>query len=506
MRININRNSDTPVYLQIKNQLRDMIISGQLPPGHILPTERSLCQLLEVNRTTVVKAYHELKADGLAEARVGRGTSVSARTAKCSLAGAGRFGKVPWYQYFNEGPELGENHIISDIMDINCNKDIVSFSGGLPDPELYPLDELDMLHEKLLRTHKGQLLLHSPVEGIQQLRSAISSFMRSKNIEANPRDIMILSGSQQGLDYIARVFLKPGDTVILEEPSFFGAIQIFRAAGAKVIGIPTDSQGMRTDILESLIQRYKPKFIYTLPTFQNPSGMVMSLDRRYELLNLSYKYRTPIVEDDPYGDLRYAGRALPSLKALDSCEHVIYLSTFSKVLSIGLRIGWIAAPQEIIRKFAWLKQMTDLHANTPGQYLISEFLTDGHYQKHLDRILKDYGRKLELMDSALAEYGGSLVSWNKPEGGYYIWCRLPEYITNSRLVSKAAEKGVSYLPGEVCYPDGTQGESFMRLNFTFTAPEKIAPGIKGLMEALTEVSLRSKNNMKDMSYNRRPIV
>lgn len=506
MRININRNSDTPVYLQIKNQLRDMIISGELPAGHILPPERSLCGLLNVNRTTVVKAYSELKSDGLVEAHVGRGTIVATKPAKERCNNIRQFNPIPWYQFFNESLESGDNHIISDIMDINCTEDIISFSGGFPSPELYPLEDLKNIQKKLFMTYGNQLLLHNPVEGLQSLRAGISSLMKSRNADVSARDIMIVSGSQQGLDYIARVFIKPGDTVILEEPSFFGAIQIFRSAGAKVIGVPTDNQGMKTDILEALIQRYKPKFIYTLPTFQNPSGMSMSLERRYELLSLSYKYRIPVVEDDPYSDLRYEGKAIPSLKALDPYEHVIYLSTFSKVLSIGLRIGWVAAPQQVIKKFSYLKQMTDLHVNTPCQYMLSEFLSQGCYEKHLTRVRKEYGEKMKLMNEALEKYKLPQVYWDKPEGGFYIWCRLPDYVTNNRLVSKAAEKGVVYLPGEIFYPDGTQGESFIRLNFTFTSPSNITEGIKRLMDALAGIKVKNTDNTMDLNYPRRPIV
>ncbi|HWQ30711.1 MAG TPA: PLP-dependent aminotransferase family protein, partial [Negativicutes bacterium] len=419
MRININRNSDTPVYMQIKNQLRDMIISGELPSGHTLPPERSLCEMLGVNRTTVVKAYHELKADGLAEARVGRGTIVASKPGRDKPDSISQFNTIPRYQFFNEELEV-DNHIICDIMDINCNKDIIAFSGGFPSPGSYPLSDLENIQSKLLKSYGKQLFLHNPVEGFQSLRSGISRLMKSRSAEVNAKDIMILSGSQQGLDYLARVFLKPGDTVILEEPSFFGAIQIFRAAGAKVIGVPTDSCGMRTDILEALIQRYKPKFIYTLPTFQNPSGRVMSLERRYELLNLAYKHRIPIVEDDPYSDLRYTGKPLPSLKALYPYEHVIYLSTFSKVLSIGLRLGWVAAPQQVIRKFAYLKQMTDLHVNTPCQYLLSEYLEQKLYEKHLEKIVAEYGSKLEVINKALEKWQAPGVAWEKPEGGFYI--------------------------------------------------------------------------------------
>lgn len=506
MRITINRSSDTPIYLQIKNQIRDMINAGELPKGYILPPERSLSELLKVNRSTVVKAYSGLKSEGLVEARVGKGTIVSVKPFKGRFDNIRQFNPILWYQFFNEFMDSGENHIISDIMDINCTKDIISFSGGFPSPELYPLEDLGWLQERLSRVYGIQPLLHSPVEGLPVLRSAISTLMKSRGAALSAKDVMILSGSQQGLDYISRIFIKPGDAVILEEPSFFGAIQIFRAAGAKIIGVPVDSLGMRTDILESLIQRYKPKFIYTLPTFQNPSGGVMSLERRYELLNLSYKYGIPVVEDDPYGDLRYEGKAIPTLKALDPYEHVIYLSTFSKVLSLGFRIGWAAAPQLVIRKFAYLKQMTDMHANTPGQYIISEFLLQGCYEKHLSRIQKEYGRKMHLMNDALEKYKLPGVLWELPKGGFYIWCRLPEYATNNKLVSIAAEKGAVYLPGEVFYPDGTQGENHMRLNFTFPDSDRIEEGVKRLMEALADLKARKMDASENISYSRCPIV
>jgi DNA-binding transcriptional MocR family regulator len=255
-----------------------------------------------------------------------------------------------------------------------------------------------------------------------------------------------------------------------------------------------------------MIQRCKPKFIYTLPTFQNPSGTVMSLERRYELLNLSYKYRIPIVEDDPYSDLRYEGKTIPSLKALDPYEHVIYLSTFSKVLSLGLRVGWVAAPQQVIRKFSYLKQMTDMHVNTPSQYVLSEFISQGFYEKHLNRVLSEYAMKRDLMDKALEKYKLPGIDWKKPEGGYYIWCRLPECITNNRLVSKAAEKGVIYLPGEIFYPDGTQGENFMRLNFIFPDVLGIDEGIRRLMDSIGEVEVRNPEDSEYTINPRCPIV
>jgi len=259
------------------------------------------------------------------------------------------------------------------------------------------------------------------------------------------------------------------------------------------MGVPIDKDGIRTDLLEPLLVRHKPKFIYTLPTFQNPSGDTMSLERRYQLLKLSYKYQVPIVEDDPYSELRYDGAPIPALKALDKHGYVIYLSTFSKVLFSGFRIGWVAAPEQVLNKFAHLKQLTDLHVNTPGQAVMDRFLRYGYYDEHLKGIRKDYSRKRDIMLEALDKYALPDLNWNRPEGGYYIWCRLPGKVVQTKMIVKAAEKGVSYVPGDGCYPNGTQGESYARLNFTFCSPDNIREGIRRLMEAV-------QDTMKDARY------
>lgn len=287
----------------------------------------------------------------------------------------------------------------------------------------------------------------------------------------------MLSGSQQGLDFAARIFIRPGDTVIVEEPTFFGAIQIFQAAGARIIGVPIDKEGMRTDILETLLVRHKPKFIYTLPTYQNQSGVSLSLRRRYELLNLAYQYQLPILEDDPYNELCYEGSPFPPLKALDRHDYVIYLSTFSKVLFLGLRVGWVNAPQQVLAKFAYLKQMTDLHANTPGQMLLDAFIRKAYYEKHTMLLRKEYTERRNVMLKALEKYKIPGTSWNKPEGGYYIWCRLPDNTIRHKLVANAAKRGVVFLPGEAFYPDGTQGDTHIRLNYTFCEPGRACTGI-----------------------------
>ncbi|HWR42152.1 PLP-dependent aminotransferase family protein [Sporomusa sp.] len=363
---------------------------------------------------------------------------------------------------------------------------------------------MEKIQTELFRTAGHNLFLHSPVEGHYPLRESISHLMRQRQITAAPKDIVILSGSQQGLDFAARIFIRPGDTVLVEEPTFFGAIQIFRSAGARVIGVPVDKDGMRTDVLEALLVRHRPKFIYTLPTFQNPSGVTLSLERRYALLNLAYQYQLPILEDDPYGELYYDGTPVPSLKALDRHGYVIYLSTFSKVLFLGLRVGWITAPPQVLAKFAHLKQMTDLHVNTPAQLMLEVFIRRGYYEKHIMLLRREYAKRRDIMLKALEKYKVPGVSWNKPEGGYYIWCRLPANVYRHKLVANAGKRGVVFLPGEAFYPDGTQGDTYIRLNYTFAKLEQIDEGIEQLMQAVRETSTADSDQQS--GHNIKPLV
>lgn len=506
MRITINRKADTPVYLQITNQIREQILSGVLQEGFLLPPERQLAVMLGVNRSTVVKAYQEMKADGLVGSRVGQGTAVLAQLFGKPAPAGGQVNPIPWYQFFNETVTADTDHIISDLMARTGGGDIVSFAGGIPSPRLYPMKALEAIQQDLFRTAGGTMFLHSPVEGHYPLRESVSQLLRARQITVSPKEVVILSGSQQGLDFAARVFIRPGDTVVVEEPSFFGAIQIFRTAGARVIGVPVDKDGLRTDMLEAVLTRHNPKFIYTLPTFQNPSGVTMSLERRCRLLDLAYEHQVPIIEDDPYGELRYEGIPVPPLKALDRYGHVLYLGTFSKVLFLGLRVGWIAAPLQVLAKFAHLKQLTDLHVNTPGQMLLDRFIRDGCYEAHLTFVRREYAARRDAMLVALDRHKAPGVGWNRPEGGAYIWCRLPENIARPRLVASAARRGVVFLPGEACYPGGTQGETHIRLSYTSAEPDEITGGIKKLMQAVRDTMETAAETGPDAEYNLRPIV
>jgi DNA-binding transcriptional MocR family regulator len=315
---------------------------------------------------------------------------------------------------------------------------------------------------------------------------------------------LILSGSQQGLDLAARVFIEPGDTIVVEEPSYIGALQVFRNARARMIGVPTDEHGMRTDILELRLERHRPKLIYTLPTFQNPSGAVLSAERRSHLLELAYRHRVPILEDDTYSELRYEGEPLPSLKAMDKHGFVLYLGTFSKVLFPGLRIGWLVAPRPVVRQFTLQKQAMDLHSNSIGQFVLDRFIKCGHFESHLQNVRRAYAAKRDAMLEALTAGAACGMSWTKPMGGFYVWCRLPDDIDRSRLLSQAVDTGVSFLPGWSCFVD-EPGAIHLRLNFSYSNEERIREGISRLIGIVTRLAGQPRIRMRE-EVGTQPIV
>lgn len=506
MRISIDKNISTPIYIQIKNEIREMIYSGTLPKGFSLPSERKLAEELGVSRSTVIKAYEELKALGLLDSHMGKGTKVIIENYNKALDTEKHTLPLSWYQFFDSNIAPANDHTIIDMIDMIECKNAIYFSGGVADPELYPVDTIRKLQENLYTKSGKDMLNYNAVEGYYPLRESISQSMKLRHISASPKEIMILSGSMQGMDFITRTFITPRDVVIVEEPTFMGAIQSFKIAGAKVIGVPMDEEGIKTDILEILLNKYKPKFIYTIPTFQNPSGTLMSLKRRYEFLELAYKYQVPIIEDDPYGELRYEGNPIPSLKALDQYGYVIYLSTFSKTLFSGMRVGWIVAPSPVIKKFSIIKQMTDLHTNVPSQYILDSFLREGLYEDHIKTVCKEYSHKRDVMVKALDKKKNLGISFRIPQGGYYIWCKIPDEIQQPQLLIKSSHKGIVYAPGNPFYPEESDGNNYIRLNFTFENTKNISNGINRLLEAVEEVASEIDLSFDYKKILKKPIV
>lgn len=474
--LRLDRGMEVPLFRQISQGIRRGILAGELKAGLHLPPERLLARALGVNRSTVLSAYRELKDEGLVEGHVGRGTWV--------LPSPSTTPQPPSAWQPSPGPRLSaiSDPLIRDLLDSE-NPDTVSFALGVPAPELVPVQSLAEILARLPAEVGNELALHSPTEGVPALREALAGYLEERGIPALPREVLITAGSQQGLDLVARVFLAAEDTVLVEEPTYLGALQVFRRAGVRLVGVPVDEEGLQVETLEPILARVRPRLLYTQPTFQNPTGAQMSLPRRKRLLELAWRHQLPILEEDVYGDIRYEGPTLPSLRALDSSGQVLQVGSFSKTLCPGLRIGWLNGPASAIRQLAVARQTVDLHTATMNQWVVQRFLSEGLLTRHVEKIRPEYAARRNALLEALAPLARLGLSWTRPQGGYYVWCRLPDDIPLPRLAAEAAREGVAFLPGTVCSADGSTTRH-LRLNFTALPPERLREGVARLFRAL----------------------
>lgn len=504
MVIELDRRAPMPLYLQISEQLKDQIRAGELSSGVQLPPERRLAAMLGVNRTTIVNAYRELAADGLIAGHVGRGTIVVGADEGARISQPFS-SEMPWEQLFTSTTEVMNTPLLRDTRIVSARTDVISLATGIPSPEHYPIDTIRGLLNSALNDAGQSLLQYCPIEGYQPLRAALAARMHHEHRKVDPAEVLVAAGSQQGLFLLASTMIEPGDLVAIESPTYLGALQVFRAAGARLLSIPVDADGMRVELLEDLISRRRPKLIYTLPTFQNPTGATMSYDRRQRLLALSARYQVPIIEDDPYGSLRYDGRPMPSLHAMDPHGTVIYLSTVSKMLFPGFRIGWIVGPRAVIERLALMKQIVDLDTNPLAQWAVWAFLERGLIDSHLERLRRVYPDKRDRMIAALERQVGDAMQWNRPAGGFYLWCRLSDGLRSRDLLAEAARQGVAIAPGESFYPDG-EGESTLRLNFTLPTVDEIDEGIARLARAIDALRASRVGNVDRQHASVTPIV
>jgi len=383
---------------------------------------------------------------------------------------------------------------IRELLKITEKPGVISFAGGLPSPDAFPIQRFEEACHKVLAHKAARALQYSATEGYEPLRELIANNITRYGIEARVENVMITSGSQQALDLIGKLFINRGDRVLVEAPTYLGALQAFNVYGADYISVPVDDDGLRTDLLEKPL-RSGPKFMYVLPNFQNPAGTTLSEGRRHELVLMADRYGIPIVEDDPYGQLRYEGEHIPPLVVLDrenlrrddgySIGNVIYLSTFSKTLAPGIRLGWIVAPPEIITKLVQLKQGTDLHTSTFNQYVAYEVARDGFLDQHVKFIRQLYRRRRDVMLEALQESFPPEVTWTHPHGGLFLWVTLPRDLDMQEVLQSAIHENVAFVPGDPFYahPE-TESSQHMRLNFSSATPEQIREGIMRLSLAV----------------------
>ncbi len=484
-KIELDVGKSVSLYKELVAQLENFIESTELIPGDKLLSERKLATLLKVSRTTVVSAYRELESRGLVRSHIGQGTFVCAPGKETEAPFAWR-GKVSVTAHVNNHQAFGA------LTHHTANPDLVSFAEGTPALECFPLGEYTRLTQWVLQQKTTDVLGLAPTEGQPLLRKAIS--LRSK---ISPGRIMILSGAQQGLDLISRCLLDPGDKIITDRPCYVGALQTFRAAGARIIG--WDVKHANFDELEDLILRHRPKFLYTSPTFQNPTGKVLTLKERRELLKLTVKYRVPIIEDDPYAET-YLNTSSPpmSLYQLDTHNIVIYIHTFSKTLAPGLRLGWMAASEYIIDQLTVIKQRKNLFTEGLGQLVLAEFLRSNLFDAHLSTLRKAHDRKCQTMISAIEKHlHPGTLTFTRPEGGLYLWCQLRQGIKGQQLLQQAITDGVIFRNGEMFYPDDA-GNNKIRLCFTGPSLNKIEEGIQQLGKSFQIVN-KSKSFNNEVS-------
>lgn len=402
-----------------------------------------------------------------------------------------------WSQRYALRTQGMKSSVVRELLKLTEKPNLISFAGGLPAPEVFPVEEFRAAADRVLSRSGPQSLQYSTTEGNAGLREMIARHTARYGIVVMPENILITNGSQQALDLIGRVFLNSGDRIAVERPTYLGALQAWNAYQAQYLGIGIDEDGMRTDQLEPVL-RAGPKFLYALPNFQNPTGVTMSLKRRECLIEMADRFGVPIIEDDPYGQLRYEGDHLPSLVVLDArardgkafSGNVIYLSTFSKILAPGLRLAWVIAPAEVIQKLVQAKQGADLHTGTFVQMVAHELAQGGFLDKHVLHIRSVYGIRRDAILSALGKYMPQGVTWTKPQGGLFIWVALPERLNATEILKAAIDELVAFVPGAAFFDDNS-GHNTMRLNFSNATLEQIDEGISRLGGVITRALNRS---------------
>ncbi|MBN2004931.1 MAG: PLP-dependent aminotransferase family protein [Anaerolineae bacterium] len=482
MRIPLDRQSSAPLYRQIEDFLRQGIVSGRLAPETRLPATRQLARDLGVNRITVENAYGELEADGLIAARTGSGTYILPHSLLPQTHdGSG----APWPFWQHSMEKRGALSALpapNELLQAAQHPNPIDFSGGVADAQIFPAAEFRRTLQSVLRRDGVTALEYGDPRGYAPLRETIAHVLSSQGVQTNPGAILITGGSQQALALVTQLLLRPGDVVLVEDPTYGKALELFRAHSLQVVGIPTDAHGMQVEVLESVLRQVPARLIYTMPNFQNPTGVCLSSQRRRRLLALVDAYNVPVLEDDFVGDLRYEGHAQPALKALDPGGRVIYVSTFSKMLMPGLRVGFLVADGPVYAALAACKQANDLATSNLMQRALEAYLTVGRYQAHLRRSCRIYGRRRDAMLSAIHRCLPPWASVDPPQGGLFVWVRLPDALSATELLPAACAQGVAFAPGAAFSPTGN--DAAMRLSFAAQPPEIIEEGIRRLGQVL----------------------
>ena len=496
--LHLQPQSHVPLYVQLRDQLRALVHAGDLRPGDRIPASRELATMLGVHRTTVANAYAELESEGLIQGHVGRGTFIKGNgnglkitpPAPPVLNGNG---SIRWELLFAE--ERGEE--VLSRLTAGVPENALSFVMACPAAEFFPIDELQTCVNAVLRREGTEVLKLGPSDGYPPLKAALLELLHHDGIAAKDENLLITDGCQQSFDLISKAFVRPGDSVIMENPTYPGAVSIFHGARARCLSVPMRTHaepgatlGLDLEALDATLAANRVKLIALTPDFQNPTGISMPLASRRKLLELAGRYQVPVVEDHIYARLHAREERVPSLKQLDRSNLVIHIDSFAKVAFPGLRVGWIVAPPPAIERLRVVKQSTDLHTDQLAQATLAEFLRRGLFGKHLGKMRKVYTARLASLDEALRKHMPEGTRWNRPEGGMCMWLELPPGFDASELLIHVKERGVLFAPGRYFYVQSPLPNT-LRLGFSSLDEKQIARGVATLAEML-KVEMRKR--------------
>src|SRR5499427_1850135 len=496
--LHLQPESHVPLYVQLRDQLRSLVHAGDLHPGDRIPASRELAQMLGVHRTTVANAYAELESEGLIQGHVGRGTFIRSN-------GNGLKITPPAPPVLSNGDGLRWELLFADErseeilsrLTASAPLNALSFVMARPAPEFFPVEELQTCSHAALRREGQEILNLGASDGYGPLKEALLELLRQDGIPVKDETLLVTDGCQQAFDLIAKAFVRPGDTVVLENPTYPGASAVFHGVRARCLGVPVKTHaepgsalGIDLEALEATLAANRVKLLVLTPDFQNPTGTSMPLAARRQVLELAGRYQVPVVEDHIYARLHAREERTPSLKQLDRSNLVIHIDSFAKVAFPGLRVGWIVAPPQAIERLRIVKQATDLHTDQLAQATLAEFLRRGLFSKHLAKMRKIYSSRLAVLDEALRKHMPEGARWTRPEGGMCLWLELPPGFDASELLIHVKERGVLFAPGRYFYVQNPQPNT-LRLAFSSLEEKEIARAVAVLADML-KVEMRKR--------------
>ena len=483
MKIVLNKNEKTPVYLQIADQVKNMIYAGIISDGYVLPSERKLAAELGIHRNTVSKAYDELCTEDIITSSQGRCYSVNFS----SKAEKGHSKHVSWEALMRREYE-GFTNDFDELYAKSFDSNFISFAGGVAAREPYPPEEIADVFEKILKNSGDKAYFYVPYQGDPELISEISRYMGSKGIRANASNVQVFSENNQALDFLLNLTLSKGDTILIDRTMSADVYRTIELAGGRIITIPSDENGIICDNLDIMIEKQNPKYIYVDSSFNNPTGSILPVERRRKLLEASYKYRVPIIEEDEGSELYYGENPVPSIKSMDRGDNVIYMYSFSLTMVPGIGVSFVIADKNIVEQFKSMVSLRIANPDWAAQMVMLEYMKNGLFTKRLGDFrnvcMAKRDRMCERLDRLVTRYG---LEYKKPEGGVYLWVRLPGLANSRKLLEETQKCGMTFMPGYVFYSRKTLGRNYFRLNFSYPTYDEIDRGMDILEKAMSVI-------------------